>query len=227
MLYSERLRWKQYALREQLGLVYPFPIHIENDVNIMALVENMDGLLFSSENNITCKLDQGIGGAVVCGKQLQAGSSYVAGEFGHYKAFNGHEARLCHCRGYGCLTTVASIGGMEDVTGLKFSEIVERLRGGDERIAGLFTAAGEAVALALANMVTFMNPDHVLLTGRIVEEAGFMLLPMIEALMMRNIPEHCRDVRLVYKDHLADGAGMAAALVIKQTFAAPVNTLSY
>ncbi|MDF2649331.1 MAG: hypothetical protein K0Q73_5136 [Paenibacillus sp.] len=227
VLYSEKLRWKQYRLREALEQVYPFPIYIENDVNMMTLVENMDGLLYTSENNITCKLDEGIGGAIVCGKQLYTGSSHVAGEFGHYKAFHGGQARLCHCGGLGCLTTVASIGGMEDVTGLSFSEIVTRLHGGDTEIARFLTTVGEAVASALANMVTFMNPDHVLLTGRIVEEAGFAIVPMIEKKMMQDIPIHCRNVRVVYKDRSPDVAGMAAGLVIKQMFAAPVNSLSY
>jgi transcriptional regulator of PTS gene len=227
VLYSEKLWWKQYSLREALDQVYPFPIYIENDVNIIALVENMDGLLIASDNNITCKLDEGIGGAVVCGKQLHKGSSHVAGEFGHYKAFRGRQARLCHCGGRGCLTTVASMGGMQNVTGLSFAEILTRLRNGDADMARFLATVGEAVASALANIVTFMNPDHVLLTGRIVEEAGVALVPIIEKQMMRNIPVHCRNVRIVYKDQSPDSAGMAAGLVIKQTFAAPVNTLSY
>jgi transcriptional regulator of PTS gene len=227
VLYSEKLRWMQFNLREALEQFYPFPIYIENDVNIMALVENMDGLLFASDNNITCKLDEGIGGAVVCGKQLHTGSSHVAGEFGHYKAFRGRQARPCHCGGRGCLTTVTSIGGMEEVTGLSFAEIVARLRSGDAEMTRYVASVGEAVAEALANIVTFMNPDHVLLTGRIVEEAGFAIVPIIEKQMMRNIPVHCRNVRLVYKDRSQGGADMAAGLVIKQMFAAPVNMLSY
>ncbi|MCZ8511592.1 hypothetical protein O9H85_03910 [Paenibacillus filicis] len=72
-----------------------------------------------------------------------------------------------------------------------------------------------------------MNPDHVLLTGQIVEDAGVVFVPAIEKHLIRNIPFHCRNVRLVYKDRRPDAAGMAAGLVMKQMFAAPVNTLSY
>jgi predicted NBD/HSP70 family sugar kinase len=227
VLHSEKLQWKQYKLREALEQTYPYPVFIENDVNLIALIENMDGLLHTSDNNITCKLDEGFGGAVVCGKQLHTGSSHVAGEIGHYKPFRGRQARPCHCGGQGCLTTVASIGGMEDVTGLPFAEIMTRLHAGDAETTRFITSVGEAVASALANMVTFMNPDHILLTGRIVEEAGFVLIPIIEKQMMHNIPLHCRNVRIVSHNHPPDGADMAAGLVIKQMFAAPVHTLAY
>jgi predicted NBD/HSP70 family sugar kinase len=80
---------------------------------------------------------------------------------------------------------------------------------------------------ALANMVTAMNPDRVLLTGRVVEEAGELLVPLMKDHMLRNVPDHCRNVRLVHIGRPLNGAGIAAALVIKMTFAARLSRLSY
>ena len=227
VLYAEKMKWRQFNLRERLERHFPFPVHVENDVNLLAIVENMDGLLEASVNNITCKLDEGIGGAVVCNKQLYAGSDHIAGEIGHYKAFHGRKARPCHCGSRGCLTTVASIGGMEEVTGLPFSRLMANVRAGDAKAIRFVKMAGEAIAGTLTNLVTFMNPDHLLLTGKIVDEAGVILVPIIREHLQKNGLFHCRSVRVVQKDRTPDGAVMAARLVIKQMFAAPVSTLSY
>lgn len=59
-----------------------FPVYVENDVNLLALNENMSGCLADSNHNITLMMDWGIGGAIVVDKQLVTGSSFVAGEFG-------------------------------------------------------------------------------------------------------------------------------------------------
>lgn len=127
VLLSEKLKLKNYKLLENLERLYPYPIYIENDVNILALLENMDGLLVSSENNITLKFDEGIGGAIVCHNLLYTGSTHVAGEFGHYKAFYNEQARPCHCGGKGCLTTMASIGGLQEITEMSLQQIVKKL----------------------------------------------------------------------------------------------------
>lgn len=91
----------------------------------------------------------------------------------------------------------------------------------------LLLAIGTAIAAALANIITFMNPDHILLSGKLIEDAGFLLLPLIEDQVKQQLPIHCQNVRIVYLDKNPDNAELAAGLVIKQMFAAPLNTLSY
>jgi transcriptional regulator of PTS gene len=227
VLLSEKLKWKNYKLLEKLEQLYPYPIYIENDVNILALLENMDGLLVSSENNITLKFDEGIGGAIVCNNLLYTGSTHVAGEFGHYKAFYNEQARPCHCGGKGCLTTMASVGGLQEITEMSLKQIVQKIAADDPEMKALMHSIGAAIAGALANIITFINPDHILLTGKLIEEAGDMLLPLIEVEVKQQLPIHCKNVRIVHLTKSPDHAENAAGLVIKQMFAAPLNTLSY
>lgn len=227
VLLSEKLKWKNYKIVKKLEDLYPYPVYIENDVNILAILQNMDGLLALSENNITLKLDKGIGGAIVCNNLLYTGATHVAGEFGHYKAFYNEQAHPCHCGGRGCLTTMASIDGVQRVAGMPFEQIVKNMAADDPEMNKLMRTVGMAIAIALANIITFMNPDHILLSGKLVEEAGFMLLPLIKDEVRQRLPVHCQDVQILHLNQSPDNAGMAAGLVIKQMFAVPINTSYY
>jgi len=110
---SPGLGWRNFPLKRRLEEQYRLPVYIENDVNLLALIENLKGRLARAENSMILKLDYGIGGAVIIQNQLYAGSSHVAGEFGHYKAFAEPYAYPCHCGSKGCLTTLASVSGLK------------------------------------------------------------------------------------------------------------------
>jgi transcriptional regulator of PTS gene len=218
VLKASEMHWREFQLKDKLEKIYPFQVHLENDVNMIAVFENLSGLLVPSNNNITFKIDQGIGGAIVIDKKLYAGSQYVAGEFGHYKAFYGEDAFKCHCGGRGCLTTFASIGGLEKNTGLRFEQMLERLQNNDPYIIKEFDRVGEAIGHAVANIVTIFNPDHILFTGKFIEKAGHHLLPIIENIVRQTTINYCRDVTIISSQSSRDGAVMAAGLVIKDTF---------
>jgi predicted NBD/HSP70 family sugar kinase len=205
---------------------YPVPVYVENDVNLLAIIEVLEGRLTGSTNSITLKLDYGIGGAVVIGRQLYDGSSHVAGEFGHYKAFRGEYAHPCHCGSYGCLTTLASVSGLRNNARLSLEEFNDRLRSGEESANRLFNEIQEAVGLSLSNIVTFLNPDHVLLTGKMVSVLGDLLVPAIERRLFSTIPESCKELQLLHVPEPVDEPALSAALVKYHFFDIPLESLS-
>jgi predicted NBD/HSP70 family sugar kinase len=221
VLNAPTLKFKDFPLKEILEKQFPYPFILENDVNMLAIVENMNGCLSSSQHNITLKLDQGIGGAIVIGKQLYDGNRHAAGEFGHYKAFEGEDALPCHCGGRGCLTTVASVGSLERHLHMDLKEITHCLVSGDKKISALIDEVGESITKVLANNITILNPDSILLTGQLVEELGFYLLPLITEKVLTIVPEYCRDLSFVTIKENKDMAVMSAGLVIKEMFAIP------
>lgn len=219
-------RFSRIGIKKELEKKYPVPVYVENDVNLLAIIEVLEGRLADSTNSITLKLDYGIGGAIVIGKQLYDGSSHVAGEFGHYKAFRGEYAHPCHCGSYGCLTTLASVSGLRNNMKLSLEEFNDRLRSGEESANRLFNEIQEAVGLSLSNIVTFLNPDHVLLTGKMIAVLGDLLVPAIQRRLFSTIPESCKGLKFLHVPELVDEPALSAALVKYHFFEIPLESLS-
>ncbi|NGP44976.1 ROK family transcriptional regulator [Bacillaceae bacterium SIJ1] len=79
---SQGLAFDNFPLVARLKQTFDFPIYIENDVNLLAIIENDKGDLAASENNIVLKLDHGIGGAVMHQKNSLSGRLMLQGSSG-------------------------------------------------------------------------------------------------------------------------------------------------
>lgn len=226
VIYSPGLRWNQFPLREKLEEKYMLPIYLENDANLFALVENFNGSLEDSVNNITLKFDYGIGGAIVLNKQLYSGSTHVAGELGHYKAFSGADAVKCHCGAKGCLTTLASLSGLRRNGGFTIHEFNRKIRDNDPEAMELFDKVSEAMVRAISNLITFFNPDHVLIGGEVIEQLNDLLLPKFKDKVMEMIPDSCQGVTLLYLNQKSNESTLAVGLVMDRFFGVPLDRLS-
>jgi transcriptional regulator of PTS gene len=226
VLRSPGLGWERFPLAEWIEGKYAMPCYLENDVNLLSLNENMHGCLSGSANNITLKFDYGIGGAIVAGHQLIVGANFVAGELGHYKAFTNSDAYTCHCGDVGCLTTLASTSGLKNHTGLTVEEIAKLARENDLPTLQLFAKIESAIMTAISNTITFLNPDHVLLTGCIFEMLGASAVDNLKERVLNNIPKTCRDVRIIELKEKPNESILAVGLVLKKYFEVPVDSLS-
>src|SRR5699024_7929224 len=137
--------WENFPLKNKLEERYGIPANLENDVNLIGLVENLKGVLHSAKNSLIFNFDYGIGSAITYDKQLYEGTSFVAGEIGHYKAFLGEDAHRCYCGKYGCLTTLASIKGLEKNTPYTVNEFRILLNQGDRNAKELLNKIRKAI----------------------------------------------------------------------------------
>ncbi|WP_411552559.1 ROK family protein [Paenibacillus lautus] len=213
-------------LKQLLEDKYNIPVYIENDVNLLSVNENMNGCLKDSNNNITIKFDYGTGGAIVHNKQIIAGSSFVAGEFGHYKGFYGEDAYPCHCGRSGCLTTLASSSGLSVSIKCTLEEFAEGIRTGDPKFLGLYEKIVDGIAIAVTNIITFINPDSLLMTGRVIPTISPEMFNEIKARVMHQLPVTVNNVQLIHLQDKPDETKLAAGLVIKRAFEIPLDTLS-
>lgn len=213
-------------LKQLLEDKYNIPVYIENDVNLLSVNENMNGCLKDSSNNLTIKFDYGIGGAIVIDKQIIAGSTFVAGEFGHYKGFFGENAYPCHCGRTGCLTTLASISGLSVSIKCTLDEFSEGIRAGNPDFLRLYETVVDGIATAVTNVITFMNPDRVLFTGRVFPTISPEMFNEIRSRVMHQLPITVNSVQLMFLHENPDETKLAAGLVIKRIFEIPLDTLS-
>lgn len=88
-----------------------FLIKAGNDANVAALGEMWQGGGMGRQDLIMVTLGTGVGGGVVIGGKMVAGSNGAGGEFGHMKV-NQTETETCGCGKCGCLEQYASATGV-------------------------------------------------------------------------------------------------------------------
>jgi glucokinase len=168
-------------LRRRLGL----PVVIENDGNASALAEAR--AFKESRCVVVLTLGTGVGGGVVVEGQLLLGASGLAAELGHLSVGKGGPP--CVCGGRGCLELFASGPAVARAGHLGTSaEVVAAADAGDAGARRVLRGAGAAIGRAIVLLIPVVDPDLVLISGRLAEAAGHYLLPAARSTVNRARP---------------------------------------
>ena len=162
------------TLEEKIGL----PVLVDNDVNVITLAEFIFGAGRGARNMICLTLGTGVGGGLIIEGKLYRGSSYAAGEIGHFSLqANGPR---CNCDSRGCLERyignkyfVSRVVRKMKTTG-KGSKILKLAQGNfsniNPKIIAQAAQKGDFLAreawyefarylgLVLAGLINFLNP---------------------------------------------------------------------
>ena len=232
-----RLGWEGVPLRTILEARLRAPVMITDRGKAAALGELWVHGKERADDLIYLYLGRGVGGAIVLGREIHWGASYIAGEIGHVTV--DPEGPLCGCGNRGCLEAVVSTAAILDRARRRLAAggggALVCLKAGDlpelDGIAaiGAAAAAGDPLALelvgdaarwlgtAIAGLINVLNPTLVVLGGP-TAEWGHVLIEAIEReLDNRTLPLARRPVRVLVGKarHQAAPLG-AAALVLKQ-----------
>ena len=105
-------------------------------------------------------------------------------------------------------------------------EFAEALRSGDPEFVRLYELVTEGIADAIANIITFINPDTVLLTGRVLRTISPDMFSDVRSKVINRLPIIVNNVTLQYMDQKQDETKLASRLVTKHVFEVPIDTLS-
>jgi glucokinase len=208
------------------------PVRILNDVRTATLGEmwfgagkNVDGMLFFS-------IGTGIGGGVVTHGRLLLGPLGSAGEIGHQTVLP--EGPLCGCGNFGCLEAIASgpaiisegirlwkLGlapmlmkicdhQMEKVSPFTMAQAVQQ---GDQFVAQVIHRAATFLGIGVANLVTSLHPDLVVLGGGVSRMGDLLIKPVLAEIQKRVRMFPTNDIR-VECSKLVDGAGLLGAIAL-------------
>lgn len=210
--------WDDYPLREQLSNEFGVQAFVEKDTNLMALGEQR-GARPTAQSLVYVKVGTGIGSGVVLGGELYRGATGSAGDIGHIQ-IDSHQSTLCRCGRHGCLEAVAGGAALSarmralgrdaessrDVTAL--------VHAGDSEARALVRDAGRQIGEVLASVISFANPDVIVLGGDLGTEP--LLLGAARAEILRRPLELAtRDLDFVASSLTVDaGIRGAAALSI-------------
>lgn len=219
-------------LRQRLSL----DTYIENDANLVTLAEHW----FGKGRGLSCfavvTIEHGIGMGLVVDDKLYRGANGIGPELGHSKVeFDG---RPCRCGQLGCVEAYASDYAILREADKKFSldayndnpkvyhdaitRITDRARGGDERLAGIFSEAGTRLGQAVGNMIATLNPPTVIFTGDGMRAGDTLIGPAIEEarrLKLSGDRNETEFISHVWGDEV--WARGAAALMLQHIYADP------
>ncbi|MFN0084925.1 MAG: ROK family protein [Blastocatellia bacterium] len=228
-------QWRNVPLAEKLGALSQLPVRIINDARAMTLGEWRFGAGKGVETVACYTLGTGIGGGLVINNRLHLGIGGSAGELGHV-TIDMHGPK-CGCGANGCVEAYASgpaiaAMGMKAVVQGATTRIAELCENdlnritpelicqaavdGDSIAKDIYEQAGYYIGVAVASIVTAINPRRVVMGGGVAAAGEVILDPIRRTVQTRVCLTDLKHVQVVLAE-LGNTAGLiGAAMWAKQ-----------
>lgn len=197
--------WHSPTLLDDLAAALPMPLEYDNDVNLVAVAEQRRGAARGHDDFVLLWNEEGIGAALVIGGRLHRGRTGGAGEVGFlpvpgtplvrdpaqhnsggFQALAGAGAVLRWARELG-LPYDPDAPPHGSAAALVARAAAEAEGGRDERgheksrHAGLLQRVATPTAVGLASMVAVLDPQLIVLSGRVLAAGGERLRRLVRA----------------------------------------------
>jgi glucokinase len=207
--------WEGVRLVRILEGHFRAPVKVANDANAGALGEWHISSLGRGSTMAYLQASTGVGAGLVVGGKPIAGVDGLAGEVGHLVVDRDGEPCLCGRRG--CVETIASgpaiarhaarllTGTPPPRTGdevstlslpLTAEDVAEAAAKGDPIALTVLAQAGQALAVAIGDIVTVFNPDVIAVGGGVTRAGAPLWDPLRDTLAREVWPVVTTEVRL-------------------------------
>jgi glucokinase len=228
VVYAPNLQWTNVPLRDEIESHFGMATYVENDVRAAAWGEYRFGVGRGVRSLIAVFVGTGVGSGAVMDGLLLRGFNNAAGEMGHTQVVV--DGLPCPCGQRGCVEAYASGSGfirrlqtaLEDKTPTVLAQetggdasrltavlVARAAAAGDPFAVSLWDDALRFLGAALANYVTLLNPELLVLGGGVM-----ITVPSLAESLTERIRRHAtmmsRDLRVV-RAGLGDSAGIFGA----------------
>jgi len=230
-LASVNLEWKDVPLRRLLEERLGIPAVVGHDVRTASIAEELLGAARGSKDFLFLTLGTGVGAAVVLHGTPYVGAHDIGGEFGHMVVLPG--GPLCGCGRRGCLETLASASAVvrryrsltQATADITAQDVAERVQSGDPVASQVWGEAIGALSMGLANYITLLDPERVVIGGGMAD-AGQMLFEPLIAQLATEVT--LQPIPLVLPAALGNDAGyLGAALKAWLALGVPQSELNW
>lgn len=224
--------WAGLQLLKPIRDALEVPVFMGNDVNIAALGEYTFGAGRGCRIMVMLALGTGIGGGIIVDGQIWLGVNEGGGEIGH-QVIEPHSQRRCGCGSFGCLEVMAQRDAIVDYAHKALQDgresilldmvpdrkqitpatIAEAAAKGDEVSLEVWEKVGNYVGVGVTNVINILNPDRVVVGGKIAE-AGEPLWGPIQRTVKNRAVEFSLKVVTVVPAALGDNAGIMGAVAL-------------
>lgn len=222
------LGWGEFNVNDKLTALTGIKSMAGNDANVAALGEMWKGGGQGYSDMVMVTLGTGVGGGIIIGGKILAGSTGAGGEIGHIHV-NDSEERTCGCGNKGCLEQYASATGISYLASqhkknwngqtvlkddLSAKAVFDGVKAGDALCIEVAEDFGETLGKGLAVIASVVNPEAFVIGGG-VSKAGEVLLSYIRPSFDKYAFHGARGAKLLLAT-LGNDAGMygAAKLVL-------------
>ena len=213
--------WDNFDIRSWFDANLHLSAFADNDVNLIALAEHR--FFWPDENYFFfVKAGTGIGSGILQKKRIFRGAQGSAGDIGHLQLDHPH-AHLCRCGKLGCLE--ASAAGWAIAKNLRemgfeaenARDVVSLINQNVPEAIQAVREAGRKIGDVLANVVSILNPNLIVIGGTLAQAEAHLLAGVREKINQRCLPLATRKLRIAIS-RADDRAGIrgAAQLVIDE-----------
>ncbi|GGD59311.1 ROK family protein [Paenibacillus nasutitermitis] len=203
---------------------FGMPVHVDNDVNVLALAELYAGAGKDIRQMICLALGTGIGGVIVDDGKIMHGKWGGAGEIGHMSIdFRGLP---CICGSRGCLEAYASGTSIAKRMNERLAErgtqasdgprntrgIIASWLSGDPDATAIMDDAFEALGAAIASLLHICNPELIIIGGGLADVGEPLLRRIEEETHKRAMSSFQSGVRILPSSHGSLGGMIGAAM---------------
>jgi glucokinase len=196
---TPNLGWKNVPLKEPIEERLHLPVYVDNDSNMAAFGEKWLGAARGVNDFVCITLGTGVGGALVWNGKLYHGATGAAGHIGHCTI--DPDGPQCGCGGRGHLEAYASATAIVrrtiekikagrksvipdmvagDLSKLSSLRVFEAAKAGDGLALEIFRETGFYIALAIVSLVNLVNPELVVIGGRVARAGDLLFDPIKE-----------------------------------------------
>jgi glucokinase len=231
VVFAPNLDWRDVPLAAALGEALGLPIAVENDVRAAAWGEFTFGAGRGTRSLLAVFVGTGVGSGAVLDGALWRGGANAAGEVGHTQVV--WQGLVCPCGQQGCLEQYASGSGFQrrlaqglaagvctrlaaatggDPARVTAAMVLAAAEEGDAFARSLWDDAERYLTLAVANYVTLLNPDALVLGGGVIET-----VPHLFDVVAAGVPDRttvlARSLR-IERARLGDWSGVVGAAAL-------------
>ncbi len=208
------------------------PVFIENDTKAMAYGEYASQERSDYENVIYVNVGWGLGLCLIVNGEIYYGKDGYSGEFGHIHMYNNNV--MCHCGKKGCIETELSGGAIcrklierihnheasvlsrkvWDGHVITVADIIAATEQEDPLCIELVSQVGSELGHQLAGLINLLNPDCIVIGGKIAEVAPYYFLQpvtlAIHKYSLRLMNQHLS----IIPSQLGSNAGIVGACML-------------
>jgi len=222
--------WAEVDRGRRLYECFGMPVLLDNDANLGALAEAWWGAGRGLSNFTYVKVATGVGAGHIINGQIFRGSNGIAGEIGHCAVTS--RGRACRCGLTGCLEAESSSGAILDkarerianaslptrlqADTLSIAGLVEAAHAGDPLATEVIADAGYHLGIAMANLVSLLNPSRVILGGHITMAGDLLLRPLRRAMSDRALQSNLEGTEVRVTELRPGAVAHGAATLVLQ-----------
>ena len=199
VIFCTNLGWRDIPLRSELQRYFSKPVYIDNDATVAGWAEFKAGISQGTNSSVFLTLGTGLGAGIVINGKIWAGEHGAGSELGHLTIEK--DGILCTCGKRGCAERYCSATAIirmakeacaqhpenailraveGDADKITAKMVIDAAKGGDATAMQVFGEYVKYLAIAVNNVISFLDPDMIVLGGG-VSRAGDFLLDAVKA----------------------------------------------